>query len=87
MQASWQGAKFADFKLESLEPLDPKSEHGTIGGEADHGILVYRYVPAVGERGKADCEYPVIIPRAEESKVVPSNVQSVGQGTEVELYF
>lgn len=77
MQASWRGAKFCDFNLERLAPSDTSSEQGTIGGESDYGILVYRYVPAVGERGKADCEYPVVVPHEEDAKVVPSTVHKV----------
>jgi 2-polyprenyl-6-methoxyphenol hydroxylase-like FAD-dependent oxidoreductase len=87
MQASWQNAKFADFNLENLQVVDPKSEQGTIGGESDYGILVYKYNPAVGERGKADCEYPVVVPHAEEAKVVPSHVQSVARSQKASVKF
>lgn len=87
MQASWQGAKFADFNLEGLEAVDHKTEQGTIGGESDYGILVYRYVPAVGERGKSDCEYPVVVPHGEESKVVPSTVHSVAKSQKSSVIF
>ncbi|KUI65822.1 3-hydroxybenzoate 6-hydroxylase 1 [Cytospora mali] len=64
--ASWRGAKFVDLSLTDLEEDDVSSEHGTIGGEADYGILVYRYIPAVGEPGVADCEYAVVVPHEEE---------------------
>lgn len=79
MQASWQGAKFCDFTLEGLSSVDPATEKGTIGGESDYGILVYKYIPAVGRdmRGKSDCEYPVVVPHEEESSVVPSTVKYV----------
>lgn len=87
MQASWQGAKFADFNLEGLEAVDHKSEQGTIGGESDYGIIVYRYIPAVGERGKSDVEYPVVVPHAEESKVVPSTVHSVVKAQKSNVTF
>lgn len=64
--ASWRGARFADISLAGLQEGDPSTEHGTVGGEADYGILVYRYVPAVGRPGVADSEYAVVVPHAEE---------------------
>lgn len=87
MQASWQGAKFADFNLEGLVPIDQNTEKGTIGGESDYGILAYKYIPAVGDRGKADCEYPIVVPHEEESAVVPSRVQSVAKATKATVKF
>jgi hypothetical protein len=77
MQASWRGAKFCDFNLEGLETVDVASEKGTIGGEADYGVLVYRYIPAVGKKGEADIEYPVVVPHGEDAKVVPSTVHKL----------
>jgi hypothetical protein len=77
INTSWQGARWGQFNWEGLHDVDPKSESGTIGGEADDGILVYRYIPSVGQRGKADAEYPVFVPHAAESKVVPSRVTRV----------
>lgn len=75
MQASWRGAQFAEMKLDNLTSVDPKSEAGTIGGESDYGILVYRYIPAVGDRGKADCEYPVCVAHSDET--VPQTVKNL----------
>ncbi|KAE8453258.1 hypothetical protein EG329_011325 [Mollisiaceae sp. DMI_Dod_QoI] len=89
MAASWQGAKFCDFSLEGLEIVDPSSEQGTIGGESDYGILVHRYIPAVGRdmRGKADVEYSVVVPHEEESKVVPSTVKKVERPAKASVKF
>ncbi|KFY55167.1 hypothetical protein V496_07067 [Pseudogymnoascus sp. VKM F-4515 (FW-2607)] len=89
MQASWQGAKFCDFNLEGLSTADSATEAGTIGGESDYGILVYKYIPAVGRdmRGKSDCEYPVVVPHEEESKVVPSTVKSVAKPKKASVSF
>ncbi|OBT71915.1 hypothetical protein VF21_09213 [Pseudogymnoascus sp. 05NY08] len=89
MQASWQGAKFCDFNLEGLSATDPATEMGTIGGESDYGILVYKYIPAVGKdmRGKSDCEYPIVVPHKEESKVVPSTVKSVSKSKKASVSF
>lgn len=64
--ASWRGAKFIDMHLPGLQEDDVSSEAGVIGGEADYGILVYRYIPAVGQPGKADTEYAVVVPHEEE---------------------
>ncbi|KAL9091419.1 MAG: hypothetical protein Q9165_004805 [Trypethelium subeluteriae] len=77
VHAAWKGATFATLDLRELEESDPKAEGGTIGGESDYGILAYKYIPAVGERGKADAAYAVVVPHEEESKVVPSRVQKV----------
>lgn len=76
---SWEGAQWGHFTWSDLEEVDPATESGTIGGEADDGILVYRYIPSVGrsEKGKADAEYPVFVPHAEDSKIVPSKVDHV----------
>jgi hypothetical protein len=75
-QTSWQGAVWGHFELEDLEDEDPAADKGTIGGEDDEGILVYRYIPKVGRatKGEAEAEYPVFVPHAQESKVVPSKV-------------
>lgn len=64
--ASFRGAEFLDMRVEGLLADDGAGEGGTIGGEADYGILVYRYVPAVGRPGRADAEYAVVVPHEEE---------------------
>lgn len=76
LQTSWQGAVWGHFELEDLEDQDPAADKGTIGGEDDDGILVYRYMPKVGKsfKGEAEAEYPIVVPHAQESKVVPSKV-------------
>ncbi|OJD34917.1 salicylate hydroxylase [Diplodia corticola] len=80
LQTGWQGATFGEVALEGLEEQDPAAEKGTIGGEADDGILVYRYMPEVGRRGKAASEHAVFVPHAEEAKVVPTTVKRVWRG-------
>lgn len=77
IKASWRGATFAEIALSDLQEDDPATEHGTIGGEADYGILVYRYIPAVGEPGKADAEYACVVPHEEEAKVQKATVERV----------
>lgn len=68
LTASWRGAAFFDMELAGLAAAeDPSSEAGTIGGDdSDYGILVWRYVPAVGRPGEVDAAYAVVVPHAEE---------------------
>lgn len=68
INTSWQGAHWGSFSWTGLEEVDPKLESGTISGEDDDGILVYRYIPRVGrnEKGIAEVEYPVFVPYAED---------------------
>ncbi|KAI9685836.1 MAG: hypothetical protein M1822_004114 [Bathelium mastoideum] len=87
VHAGWKGATFATLNLGELEESDPQAEAGTIGGEADYGILTYKYIPAVGERGKADAAYAVVVPHQEESKVVPSRVHKVYKTKKAGLDF
>ncbi|KAK2005129.1 FAD/NAD(P)-binding domain-containing protein [Colletotrichum falcatum] len=79
VRASWRGAKFIDMSLDNLRRDDPETEHGTIGGEADYGILTYRYIPSVGEPGKADAEYACVVPHEEEARDVPATVHAVAR--------
>lgn len=76
MSCSWKGCKFVDFAIENLESADVASKIST-PGEKDSGILAYKYVPAVGEPGKADVEYPVFVPHDEEAKLGTSVTTSV----------
>ncbi|KAK4234683.1 hypothetical protein C8A03DRAFT_37519 [Achaetomium macrosporum] len=77
VQAGWQGVNFGNLVLRGLTEVDPGEDGGTIGSEDDQGIFAYKYVPKVGERGKADVEHATFVPHAEEAKVVPSKVQRV----------
>ncbi|KAG7291214.1 hypothetical protein NEMBOFW57_001226 [Staphylotrichum longicolle] len=87
IQAGWQGATFGSLALEGLREVDPAADKGTIGGEDDQGIFAYKYIPRVGERGKADVEHATFVPHAEESKVVPSTVQRVYKADKASLSF
>lgn len=74
--ASWRGATFADLTLPCLQADDPATEQATIGSGADQGLLVYRYIPAVGEPGKADAEYACIVPHEDEFRVQQAAVKA-----------
>jgi hypothetical protein len=89
MQASWQGAKFLDFDLEGLVPIESPSEQDAATDELDYGTLAYRYIPAVGEdaKGKAECQYAVVIPRAEDSTSSPSKVNYVTKAQKASVVF
>ncbi|KAH1487235.1 hypothetical protein KXV92_001037 [Aspergillus fumigatus] len=84
IQTGWEGAVWGHFHLESLQDVDPGNDPGVIGGEPSDGILVHRYIPKVGRdyKGQAEAEYPVFVPHAAESKMVPSRVIRVRKTTE-----
>ncbi|KAK9776912.1 hypothetical protein SCAR479_06313 [Seiridium cardinale] len=86
-QCSWRGAKFLDFELGDLKADDVSTETGTIGGEADYGILTYKYIPAVGEPGKADIEYACVVPHEEEARLAPATVKAVARSVKPTLKF
>ncbi|TDZ14714.1 FAD-dependent monooxygenase OpS4 [Colletotrichum orbiculare MAFF 240422] len=65
--ASWRGATFIDISLDDLVEDDPASETGAVFGESN--VLGYRYVPALGEPGRADAEYPCVVSHADEGRV------------------
>lgn len=83
LQTSWQGAVWGHFHLESLKDVDLEIDPGVIGAEPSDGILVHRYIPKVGRdhKGQAEAEYPVFVPLAAESKLVPSKVLRVRKTT------
>ena len=87
IQTGWQGASFGSVVLEGLTEVDPGEDKGTIGGEDDEGIFAFKYIPSVGERGKADVQHATFVPHAEESKVVPSRVHKVYQAQKGTVSF
>lgn len=82
LEASWRGTKFASFAIENLQA--PETDQ--LAPNLDPRTLVYKYVPAVGEPGKADCEYPVVISHDAEGEVVPK-VESVETSTSAKISF
>lgn len=85
----WEGSMFGSLDLEDLEESSASAEGGTFGGENDFGIFIYKYIPATGNdvRGKADIEYPVIVPHGENAKVVPSTVNKVWKSNKASFKF
>ena len=47
----------------------------------------YKYIPATGQPGKADVEYAVVVPHAEEAKVVQANVKGVARSSNASIKF
>jgi hypothetical protein len=84
MQASWRGASFASISVANLDVVDKGT--GATGGEQENE-LVYKYIPAVGEKGKADCEYAVVIPLAEEAEKSPLTVTSMRMSKKAGVRF
>ena len=64
INTSWQGAVWGRFSWDGLVENTTSPDSGTISGEDDAGILVYRYIPQVGRKnkGQAEAEYPVFVP-------------------------
>ncbi len=60
--ASWGGTQFARLILPGLKEDDRRTEQD---GEADVRVLVNRYIPAVGQPGKADVEYACVLPHTD----------------------
>lgn len=66
VRMSWRGTTFAEIDWNGLH--DESTSNGSSSAtsaatlpkpEPDNGMFMYRYVPAVGEPGKADAEYAV----------------------------
>lgn len=73
----WRGVTFGQFMWKGLELFSPSreeldqntSEPQATGTPKDDGLLAYRYIPAVGDSGKADAEYAVFIPHDKKEHV------------------
>lgn len=59
MDASWRSAQFLRIVFKDLEELPAEP---TVAERSDGGTLVFKYIPATGQRGVADVEYPVHVP-------------------------
>jgi hypothetical protein len=81
MQASWREASFASINIADLDVVDQVTD------ATEENELLYKYIPAVGEKGKADCEYAIVVPHAEEAKKSPSIVMSVKMSKKADIKF
>ncbi|KAL3472366.1 hypothetical protein BJX99DRAFT_272971 [Aspergillus californicus] len=52
IRTGWEGALWGNFVLEDLEEVDPSTVTGALSGEADAGILAYKYLPKSGRAYK-----------------------------------
>ncbi|CAI7600515.1 unnamed protein product [Penicillium discolor] len=71
IRTGWEGALWGNFLLEDLVEVDPSTTTGALSGEADAGILAYKYLPKSGRANKnipAE-EYAIFDPF---SKAVPT---------------
>lgn len=87
LQASWQGAVWGRFRWEGLEDEDPNANAGPGDSGVNGGLLLHRYIPQVGAdcKGQPDVEYPVLVPNADESKVLVSKVTRVRKARKASL--
>jgi hypothetical protein len=98
----WRGVQFGKFEWEGLEAsstsasatADATPPNGNRSAEPDmhesrseDGILTYRYIPAVGELGKADAEYAVFIPHGKPTSGAPVPQKQVMQSTKARFSF
>ncbi|KAL2812178.1 hypothetical protein BJX63DRAFT_397188 [Aspergillus granulosus] len=68
IRTGWEGALWGNFLLEDLVEVDPSTATGALSGEADAGILAYKYLPKSGRANKnvAAEEYAIFDPYADE---------------------
>ncbi|KAJ0416728.1 hypothetical protein BJY00DRAFT_325985 [Aspergillus carlsbadensis] len=52
IRTGWEGALWGNFLLEDLVEVDPSTTTGALSGEADAGILGYKYIPKTGRENK-----------------------------------
>ncbi|GAM34173.1 hypothetical protein TCE0_015r01579 [Talaromyces pinophilus] len=64
IRTGWEGALWGNFLLEDLVEVDPSTTTGALSGEADAGILAYKYIPKSGRENKniAAEEYAIFDP-------------------------
>uniref|UniRef100_A0A0D2XYR4 FAD-binding domain-containing protein n=1 Tax=Fusarium oxysporum (strain Fo5176) TaxID=660025 RepID=A0A0D2XYR4_FUSOF len=100
IRCSWRGAEFVDITLKGLGEATNGHTNGVNGTNGHHppvgppgapplpeeqGLLVYRYVPAVGQPGVADAAYPVFIEDGLETTKRHVEKTLVGSGSDLDL--
>lgn len=80
VKISWRGTEFGRIKFKGLhtKPAEPLTTNGTTASAEpapgppppppEIGQFAWRYVPAVGQPGKSDAEYPVCVPNPSPEK-------------------
>ena len=92
ISCSWRGAVWGRFSLHDLADQDDDGQEkagvdAQNCGNEDSGILTHRYIPSVGrdQKGKADADYAVFVPKAEEVAVVAPKVTSTKRSAKASI--
>ena len=72
ISAGWQGHRFLEMEIDNLETASPATPAPAADPELLSGTLHYKYVPATGDWGQADAEYPVLTPAQAGTKTLES---------------
>ena len=82
--ASWMGFRFLDLKLNNLKEVSPQKDSTILnksGKNLPSGTIHYKYMPRTGEWGKADAEYTVLSPDADEPSLPKKLFKGRGEVT------
>jgi hypothetical protein len=93
---SWRGTRFGTFALTGLAAEEHKPavangvtaqtpQPGPPPPRPDNGQFAWRFVPAVGQPGKADAEYPVFVPKSDPTKVGRDPKVRVAKDAQIEF--
>ncbi|GAB7344283.1 hypothetical protein MBLNU457_2156t2 [Dothideomycetes sp. NU457] len=78
---AWRGTVFGELDFAELGPAETEARV-VPKPSPDDGMLMYRYVPAVGEPGKADAEYAVFDPYVTGGKPASATATENGHSEE-----
>lgn len=62
VKLGWQGFNFCTMIIKDLTQVNINAEKPKTSYQPSQGILHYKYIPATGRPGFADCEYPCVTP-------------------------
>ena len=90
---SWRGAEFGRFEWKNLTKQQP-AVNGTNGvpkqmgppPPVEEGLLIHRYVPAVGEPGKTDADYAVLCPFPKPGDAAPQSESLVAESASLKFH-
>ncbi|KAH8691281.1 hypothetical protein BGW36DRAFT_431834 [Talaromyces proteolyticus] len=88
VRAGWRGHAFAHLQWEDLQEMHTVPQSSYMFSEEvpkpkDGGLLIYRYIPAVGCPGKADADYTVVVPPPES----PPRIRRVRKARTAQVAF